>query len=418
MREHVLSHLGDAELIRDLGKIAAKDRLITAALLAHLAEMDLRRLYAPVGYPSMESYCIHELRFSDDVAHKRIRAARKAREYPVIFEMLADGRLSLSGLLLLGVWLKPENATELLAAAAHKTRQELEELIADRFPRTEVLPLVVAMGEAAARPLPESSREVAPGPPVNVVSPKVTPIAHKRYILQLAISKETHGKLEYAQALMSHLSCDLARVFDRALDSLIAKLEKDRCGAASKPRAKRRPTLSQRHVPSHVKLAVWKRDGGRCTFTTETGHRCPARDLLQYDHIDPVARGGEATVENLRLRCRTHNQLDAEQAFGKEFIAEKRETARRERAATRQQAANAKRLASPDRDADPDPERDVVPWLRQLRCRPEHIRLAASHCESLPEGTSLDDRVREAVRFVGRLRFPGAVASSAPATAG
>ena len=125
---------GDAELIRDLGKIAAKDRLITAALLAHLAEMDLRRLYAPVGYPSMESYCIHELRFSDDVAHKRIRAARKAREYPVIFEMLADGRLSLSGLLLLGVWLKPENATELPAAAAHKTRQELEELIADRFP--------------------------------------------------------------------------------------------------------------------------------------------------------------------------------------------------------------------------------------------------------------------------------------------
>ena len=156
-----------------------------------------------------------------------------------------------------------------------------------------------------------------------------------------------------------------------------------------------------------MKLAVWKRDGGRCTFTTETGHRCPARDLLQYDHIDPVARGGEATVENLRLRCRTHNQLDAEQAFGKEFIAEKRETARRERAATRQQAANAKLLASPDRDADPDPERDVVPRLRQLRCRPEHIRLAASHCESLPEGTSLDDRVREAVRFVGRLRFPG-----------
>ena len=146
-----------------------------------------------------------------------------------------------------------------------------------------------------------------------------------RFVLQVAISKETREKLEYAQALMSHVAgCDLARVFDRALDTLIAKLEAGRCGAASKPRAKRRPTLSQRHIPAHVKHAVWQRDGGQCTYTTESGHRCPARDLLQYDHVEPVARGGEATVDNLRLRCRTHNQYAAEQAFGRRVSSDDR----------------------------------------------------------------------------------------------
>jgi hypothetical protein len=318
MRDYVLSHLGDAELLRDLGEIVAKDRTITAGLLAHLAEMDSRRLFAPAGYPSMQAYCIHELHFSEDAANRRIRAARKAREHPPIFDMVADGRLNLSAVLLLGSWLRPENAAELLAVAVHKTRQELEVLIAERFPRTEVLPLVSTVGASAAAAVPDGSCQVAPAPPRAHVPTKVAPIARGRFVLQVTISKETREKLEYAQALMSHVAgCDLARVFDRALDTLIAKLEAKRCGAASKPRAKGRPTLSQRHIPAHVKHAVWQRDGGQCTYTTESGHRCPARDLLQYDHVEPVARGGEATVDNLRLRCRTHNQYTAEQAFGR-----------------------------------------------------------------------------------------------------
>ena len=403
MRESMLSRLGDAELLRDLRQIVAQDRSITAALLAHLAEMDSRRLYAPAGYPSMESYCIDELRFSEDVAHKRIRAARHAREYPQIFEMLADGRLNPSAVLLLGSWLRPENAAELLAAAANKTRSELEELIAERFPRTEVLPLAVPIREAAVPSVPQSSCQVAPGPPVTQVPPRVAPIARHRYVLQLSISKDTHEKLEYARALMSHVAGnDLARVFDRALDALVAQLEKRRCGAASKPRTNRRPTRSKRHIPAHVKGAVWQRDGGRCTFTTETGHRCPARHMLQYDHVVPVARGGEATVENLRLLCATHNRFEAEQTFGTGLMAEKRTEAKRTRAEARVRTQHTNTAPSSDS------EHDIRPWLRNLGCKPEHIRLAAEHCQTLPAETSLDDRVREAIRYVGRLRYPRA----------
>lgn len=60
-----------------------------------------------------------------------------------------------------------------------------------------------------------------------------------------------------------------------------------------------------------------------------TGERCPATSHLEYDHDKPVALGGETTVENVRLRCRAHNQLAAEKAYGEEFMRKKRQEARR-----------------------------------------------------------------------------------------
>jgi len=77
-----------------------------------------------------------------------------------------------------------------------------------------------------------------------------------------------------------------------------------------------------------VKRAVWVRDGGQCTFVSDKGHRCEARSSLEWDHIQEFARGGEATVEGIRLRCRAHNQYTAEQTFGAGFMQAKRDQAR------------------------------------------------------------------------------------------
>ena len=123
---------------------------------------------------------------------------------------------------------------------------------------------------------------------------------------------------------------DVAEVLDRALDALIQKLEKRKFAATNRPRpSRRRRSARARHVPAEVKRAVWKRDQGQCTFVGETGRRCPARGFLEFDHIDEVARGGEATVNGMRLRCRAHNQYGAECTFGTEFMNYKRQEARR-----------------------------------------------------------------------------------------
>lgn len=56
-----------------------------------------------------------------------------------------------------------------------------------------------------------------------------------------------------------------------------------------------------RVIPSSVKLAVWKRDGGRCV-------QCGAMDNLHFDHIIPYSRGGSSLVaENIQLLCARHN---------------------------------------------------------------------------------------------------------------
>src|SRR5262245_44567452 len=94
-RTHVtnssLSGLSNETLLRDLHALVARDRITTAQLLAHLAEVDARRLYAPAGYPSMHTFCVGEFHFSEEAAFKRIHAARAARCFPEIFAAVADG---------------------------------------------------------------------------------------------------------------------------------------------------------------------------------------------------------------------------------------------------------------------------------------------------------------------------------------
>src|SRR2546425_2917679 len=139
MPSYSLSHLSDRDLLRNLACLVARDRNTTAELLAHVAEVDARRLYLPAGFPSMFLYCVHELHLSEDAASKRIQAARTARQFPAIFELLADGRLHLTAVNLLAPYLTPENANALLMAAVHKTKAEIEHVLADHLPRSEAL---------------------------------------------------------------------------------------------------------------------------------------------------------------------------------------------------------------------------------------------------------------------------------------
>jgi len=432
VHRYSLAHLPDPALLRALTALVAQDRTTTAALLAHLAEVDARRLYLPAAYPSMFAYCVGELGLSEEAAFKRIRVARTARQFPAIFPALADGRLHLSAVVLLTPYLTPENADELLTAAVHRSKSEIETWLAQRFPRSELLPLV----QALPAPGPRADEQLSPGTvgshelgggrldpgavegsgeqlsPGTVEAPapraRVTPVAQERFALQLTIGQGTHDKLRYAQALLGHQvpEGEVAQVLDRALDALIEKLERRKFAATPRPRPQR-ASANPRHVPAAVKRTVWERDGGQCTFVSAAGRRCPARTRLEYDHVDPVARGGRATVERLRLRCRAHNQYGAECTFGAGFMRQKREQARA--AAERAQTAAAERArqaAVAERQREAAAERaqaaaEVIPWLRRLGFRADEARRAAEACESLA-AAPLEARVRAALSYFAK----------------
>src|SRR5205085_4003532 len=109
-------------------------------------------------------------------------------------------------------------------------------------------------------------------------------------------------------------------------------------------------------------------------------------------------RGGEATVDGVRLRCRAHNQYAAECAFGAGFVQEKREQAR-EKVATRKETARKESEArARAAEAERDPERSVIPWLRSLGFRADESRRAAELCADIPDAP-LEQRVRVALSF-------------------
>src|SRR2546428_1439974 len=143
MRTYDLSRVSDAALVRKLTVLLAEERIKMTAVLALLAEVDARRLYLPAGFPSMYAYSVGELHLSEDAAYKRIQAARAARQFPALFTAVAQGRLHLAAVCLLAPHLTRENADEWVAAATHRRKSEIEQRLAQRFPRPDLPALVM-----------------------------------------------------------------------------------------------------------------------------------------------------------------------------------------------------------------------------------------------------------------------------------
>jgi HNH endonuclease len=156
----------------------------------------------------------------------------------------------------------------------------------------------------------------------------MTPLAPKKVAFQFTGDEETGELYEDVRALMSHEipSGEMALVFKRTLEIAKAQLAKRKFAATDRP-GHSRESADPRYVPAAVKRAVSERDERRCTFVSESGKRCE-RGSLEYDHIEPIARGGQSTVENVRLLCRAHNQHAAERTYGAEFMSSKRDQAR------------------------------------------------------------------------------------------
>lgn len=129
--------LSDDELLRRTSELAVRGRRIEAALIEHMAEVDRRRLYRGEACSSMFAYATERLRLSESQAYDRITVARASRRFPVLLEMMADGRLTLTAAAKLGPHLTSENAAGLLERAVHATRRQVEAIVAEVAPRPD-----------------------------------------------------------------------------------------------------------------------------------------------------------------------------------------------------------------------------------------------------------------------------------------
>src|SRR3990170_2547713 len=122
-------HLSDEALVARVKHLAAREREATGALIAHLAELDERRLYLAESCASLFTYCTQVLHLSEHAAYGRIEAARAARRFPVILERLEDGSVNLTTIGLLAGHLTGENHGGLLDAARPKSKRQGEGIV-------------------------------------------------------------------------------------------------------------------------------------------------------------------------------------------------------------------------------------------------------------------------------------------------
>jgi len=344
-----------------------------AALLEHIGEVDARRLYLREGCSSMYGYCVEVLHFSEAPAFKRVGAARAARSFPELLHALRTGELHVTGMRLLAPHLSVENTLELLELARHRTGKEIQALLADRAPKPDVVvwvrrsPVRDRGGETsvpandAATTLPPNVNQhpVLPAPntlsklpafaadsravrddhlqtqpspiPPSLVSPGPVrprpvpePLGGDRYLVRFTATAQMYAQLRELQALMRHQipDGDLTKILARALTTLLAQVRKQKFGECEKPRELDTPSpTSSRQIPAAIRRAVSARDEDRCTYVSPAGRRCSSRTLLEFHHLVPWAVRPKHEVDGITLRCRAHNQYEAERDFGAKHMA-------------------------------------------------------------------------------------------------
>ena len=335
-----LKSLSDDELLRRLSDVLKQSRRIESVLVAHIAEVDVRRLFAREASPSMFQYCIDELHLSKAEAYLRIGVARASRRHPMLLTMLGDGRLHLSGIVELAPHLTDANCDEVLARATHKTKAAIKELVAEIAPKPDVPSVVRKLPKRKAKSTSQPKNELrpdgvtspTPAPEAPVKPAVVEPLAASRYKVMFTASGELRDKLERLTALMP--GNDLASIVEAAVTEKLERLEVKRFGKTKKPRKSLEDADTSpgvRGIAAPVRRFVWERDSGRCTFVAGHGRRCTARDGLHFHHDEPYGVGGDRSAKNVRLLCKTHNDYMAELDYGKEKMDQYRRSADRVR---------------------------------------------------------------------------------------
>jgi hypothetical protein len=249
-------------------------------------------------------------------------------------EVAAPARVDLSG-------------SEVAAPARANQSQSEAAAPARAQPQSEVA--------APARVDLSGSEFAAPGAPVRsglrsattFRAPSSSVTGPQRYRVQFSAGEEYVELVERAQALLSHAAPNdsLENLHVRAMRALVVELEKRRYAVTEEPRnapAKSAECNTEhgaerersRAVPAEIRRAVFERDGGRCTYVDGRGRRCRETRRIELHHVEPFAHGGVHHVTNVRLCCRAHNALAAEEDFGRSFILKRKDGARHESAAS------------------------------------------------------------------------------------
>ena len=342
-----LDHLSNDDLLAGTRAQVGRANRVLAGMLAHLAEVDARGLYRLRACSSLSTYCVYELRMSEDAAQRRAQAAKIARRFPVLFEQIAAGHIHLTGVLMLGPHLTEANHLDVLALAKHRSKREIAGLVRRLDPLPDVPARIEPLGpapqgnplqsgthaqfaaalagpvrelpvgnrpsdwlddfseEAASAELvrdpdraqattlqpageeaPEDEQRDAPAPAGALL------LAPQRYSVQFTAGQEYVDLLEQAKDLLAPAVSrrDLEQVHLRALRLLVAELKKRKYAVTDRSRSASRPARSKGpSAPAGVEAKQQASEGNQPPTGTPTGPKTP--DETAYA-VSPRQHGG------------------------------------------------------------------------------------------------------------------------------
>ncbi len=368
--------LSKDDLVLEVQRLVELEKTHAAQVIAHLAEIRRRKLYVDLGYPTLYAYCREELPLDEGGIPVRVQVAGVCLRFPRILELLASNRMSMSVAALVSPVLTPGNAAEVLAACEGLTCRAVKEYLVALKPRPVVSSGIRrAPGNAPAQSNDPSGPEVDPlfdspidgqpqsNDPGNDAEPdrsepseaethparrkrrgRVEPATPDVFNARFPMTGQLKAKLARLAEIQNvwNFEANLAELVEQAVDIALekkdprqrlerrrkrrAKQEADSARANDVDSAESPPDVSagsDRYVPTGLRDEVLHRAQYRCEFVSDHGTRCEERTRLEFDHIEPFAKGGGTTVDNLRCLCRAHNQRHAERSYGIAFMQEK-----------------------------------------------------------------------------------------------
>ena len=283
--------LSDTDLSVALHKAIASEPSNIAASIACLIEITARDLHTRLGAASLFVYLTRDLKLSESSASKRCAVVRAIRKYPQILDLIQFGRLHLSNISMISRHLTCDNSEWLISLAQTQTQRGLEKTLALKFPqpakRDTIRPVVYSL-----------QRDQSPVDDLKNLQKNHLPNLTQRVLgarVHVTLNPEAAADLEFLAQAMPGKSPSRH--------------------SSSGPT--QRPSGSPSGSPSESKVTgVISGDSA----TNPVARRCDAIHQLEFDHVIPLAFGGQNTLANLRLFCRAHNNLAAKDLMGKEFI--------------------------------------------------------------------------------------------------
>jgi len=361
-----LQEMADDQLHVSTLKTADRQREVTLDLLNHLNEVERRHLFSKFNCSSLHGYCVQELKMTSGTACHHIDAARLLRQIPELEEKLLSGTIAMTTVANAESFFKREarsgnrfdtekkqtvlaklesistkEAEKVLIAHSSNPEIHLKEKVTQKT--ESIVELKVHLDEETMAMLERLKEIWSHAMPHASFGDLIKRAAKEAVEKNDPLKKAERSEVRVQKARARKAQPKTAQTETAQAQKAEATIKQDlKSAEAQSPNSEQTPPAGPRieQTPStglgariqaefhtqnspstgskaEIRRQVWKRDQAQCTFVDpRTGERCRAKHFVEEDHITPKAMGGEYSAENIRLRCRTHNQRHAIECYG------------------------------------------------------------------------------------------------------